>query len=92
MKLSTPTKPKFINGQEIKFTVTITATAIVDGVPEWDEEEQKYLYAVDNVVFSEDCKEDIFLTGCKVKAEEPCLLWEHEMAIESLPSCEFDPN
>lgn len=89
----TKLKPKFIDGQKLEFKITLTATAIIDGAPDWDEDEQKYLYVVSHVTLTdEQCKEDICLTDCKVTVEEPCLLWEDEIVTENLPSCEFDPN
>lgn len=85
-------RAKFIDGQKVEFKITLTATAMIHGSPEWDDEDKKYLYAVNHVVFTQQCKEDIYLTDCQVKAEEPCLLWENEIVTANLPSCEFDPD
>ncbi len=89
---TTPTKPKFIDGQKVEFKITLTATAVIDGVPEWDDEEQKHLYAVKNIVVSEECEEDFSLDDCQVTVDEPGLLWEDEILTDKLPSCEFDPD
>lgn len=91
--------PKFSPDQPVTFSITLTATALVDGEPVWDYDAEKYFYSVKNVkvtdIGSRPDDDDIYLEEISVKVDEGASTLQEKQLSEGsilLPRCKFDPN